>query len=225
MKDLTVIYLTANMVPESFTKYQRKVLLEAIGDLPLISVSRKPIDFGENIIDDGVKSTDNIYRQMLRAAKLAKTEYVAVAEDDVLYPKEHFTFYRPEKDAFAYNQNRFALFNWGTPTYSWRNRKSNCTLIAPRELLIEALEERFAKYPVAIPEEKVGELGRGRIEKNLGVKLRKSVEVFSETSVIQINHRDGSETSQKRRSKNKGPIKAFDIPFWGKAADLIKHYA
>ncbi len=224
MKDLTIIYLTASQIPENFATYQRKVLLEAIGDYPLVSISRKPLDFGQNLLDTGVKGPDNIYRQMLKGAKLALTDYVAIAEDDVLYPQEHFTFYRPEIDTFAYNQNRFALFNWGTPTYSWRNRKSNCSLIAPRKLMIEALEERFARHPKAIPDRMVGELGRGRIEKNLGVTQRKSIEVFSEISIIQINHRNGSDSTQLRRSKNLGPIKAYDIPFWGKASELIKHY-
>ena len=40
--------------------------------------------------------------------------------------------------------------------------------------IIEALEERFAKYPESIPEKLVGELGRERIERNLGVTLRKA---------------------------------------------------
>lgn len=224
MKDLTIIYLTASQIPETFAKYQRGILLEAIGDYPLISISREPLNFGTNVLDVGQKCLDNIYRQMLRGAKLAETDYVAIAEDDVLYSKEHFTFYRPNKDTFAYNQNRFALFNWGIPTYSWRNRKSNCSLIAPRKLMIEALEERFAKYPDAIPDKMVGELGRDRVEKNIGVTLRKSIEVFSEVSIVQINHRNGSDHTQFRRSKNLGPIKAYDIPFWGKASELIKHY-
>ena len=224
MKDLTIIYLTASKIPEAFAEYQRKVLLEAIGDYPLISVSRKPLDFGKNILDNGEKGVDNIYRQMLRAAKVAETKYVAIAEDDALYNKEHFNFYRPEKDTFAYDQNRFALFTWGVPTYSWRNRKSNCSLIAPRKLMIEALEERFAKYPESIPEKLVGELGRERIERNLGVTLRKSVEVFSEVSVIQINHEAGSECPQVKHKKRLGQIKAYDIPHWGRAEDLLKKY-
>lgn len=225
MKDLTIIYLTASQIPETFAEYQRKILLEAIGDYPLISISRKPLDFGKNLLDTGDKSLDNIYRQMLRGAKLAETDYVAIAEDDVLYPKEHFTFCRPDKETFAYNQNRLALFTWGVPTYSWRNRKSNCSLIAPRKLMIEALEERFAKYPSKIPDKLSGELGRNRVEKNLGITLRKSVEVFSEISIIQINHDSASEGSQIRHTKRFGPIKAYDIPFWGKASELIKHYA
>jgi hypothetical protein len=224
MKDLTIIYLTANKIPETFAKYQRKILLEAIGDYPLISISRKPMDFGHNLPDDGEYGYLNIYRQMLRVAKIATTDYVAIAEDDVLYPPEHFSFYRPEKDTFAYNQNRFALFTWGVPTYNWRNRKSNCTLIAPRLLMIEALEERFAKYPGnTMPKEYIGELGRERIDKMLKVQIRKSIEVYSERSVIQINHCQATENAQAKRRKALGPIKAFDIPFWGKAEDLIKN--
>lgn len=224
MQDLTVIYLTANQIPEFFAEYQRKTLKEAAGNYPIISLSRKPLDFGTNILQVGPKCADTIYREMLRGAKLATTPYVAVAEDDTFYPKEHFNFYRPEKDTFAYNQNRFSLFTWGVPTYSWRNRKSNATLIAPRELLIEALEERFKKYPESIPERIVGELGRPMVERNLGVTIRKSVEVFSEISVIQVNHDRGSDDRARRHRKALGPIKAYDIPHWGRAEDLIKNY-
>lgn len=223
MTDLTVIYLTASELKDSFAEYARKVLLEAIGDTPLISVSRKPLDFGMNLLDDGERSTDNIYRQMLRAAKLATTEYIAIAEDDCLYHENHFTFYRPEKDTFAYDQNRFALFTW-EPIYSWRDRVSNCSLIAPRELLIEALEERFAKYPNKIPDNIVGELGRGRVERNLRVTERKSVKMFAEVSIIQFNHDNASEDRQVRHRKKLGQIKCYDIYYWGKATDLIKHY-
>lgn len=224
MQDLTVIYLTASEIKESFAEYQRKILLEAVGDRPLISISRKPLDFGQNILDDGQRCYSNIYRQMLRAAKIATTPFMAVAEDDVLYPKEHFDFFRPEKDTFAYNQSRWALFTWGEPTYNWRNRKSNCSLIAPRELMIEALEERFAKYPDGTPPEKTGELGRWRVEKQLGLTLRKSAEVFSKVPIIQINHESATEQRQVGRRKALGPLKAYDIPFWGKAEDIVKHY-
>ncbi|MFA5071889.1 MAG: hypothetical protein WC938_03600 [Candidatus Paceibacterota bacterium] len=222
--DMTVIYLTANLIPEKFANFQRDILLEAIGYTPLISVSRKPLDFGLNIIDDGKKCTHNIYVQMLRAAKIAKTKYVAVAEDDALYHESHFTFHRPADDVFAYDQNRLALFTWNEPIYHWRNRRSNCSLIAPRELLIEALEERFAKWPNGIPENIVGELGRGMVERNLKVTERKSEDVFNKFSIIHFNHEAASELRQRIHRKSYGPIKAYDIPIWGKASDLVKKY-
>lgn len=224
MPDLTILYLTASQIPEVFAEYQRRILLEAIGDYPLISLSREPLNFGQNVLQIGPKCLDTIYREMLRGAKLAETPYVAVAEDDTLYPREHFNFYRPEPDTFAYNQNRFSLFTWGVPTYSWRNRKTNATLIAPRELMIEALEERFAKYPNSIPENIVGELGRGMVERNLKVTLRNSIEVYSEISVIQVNHPAGLDDRARRRRKALGPIKAYDMPHWGRAEEIVKMY-
>jgi hypothetical protein len=222
--DLTIIYLTASEINEDFAKEQRQLLLEAAGNYPIISVSRKPLDFGLNIIDDGKRCSSNIYQQMLRAAKIAKTDYIAVAEDDTLYCKEHFTCYRPEKDTFAYNQHRVALFTWGRPTYSWRNRKSNCSLIAPRKLLIKALEERFAKYPNGTPPKHTGELGRERIEKKLGLKHYNSIEVYSKYAIIQFNHDTATEERQVNHKKRMGPIRFYDMPYWGRARDIVKKY-
>ncbi len=224
MNDITILYLTASEVPESFATYVRETLLKAVKDAPIISVSRKPLDFGINILDNGERSLSNIYYQMLRAAKIATTPYVAMAEDDTLYHESHFSFYRPPLDTFAYNQNRFALFTWDSSLYSWRNRKSNCSLIAPRELLIEALEERFTKWPQGTPENLSGELGRKMVEDGLGITRRKSVEVFGPVSVIQVNHDNASEKRQIKHRKAHGPIKAYDLYHWGHAKDLVLHY-
>lgn len=223
MADLTVIFITASNQPEEWTKFHRKVLEEAIKDFPLITVSRKPLRWGINLLDEEKKSLSNIYFQILRAAKLAKTPYIAIAEDDTLYPREHFTFYRPPLDTFLYNQNRLALFTW-EPIYSWRNRKSNCSLIAPRELLIEALEERFKKWPQGTPDKLSGEVGRGTIERGLGITERKSMEKFSTVSLIQFNHENASEERQVRHRKSLGNIRALDIPHWGPAKELVKNY-
>lgn len=224
MNDLTIIFLTTNKIPQSFAEFHKQHLLIAAKDYPIITVSREPVNIGTNIIDTGTIGYENIYHIMLRAAKLATTPYIAIAEDDTLYPPMHFEFYRPPLDTFAYNQNRFSLFNWGVPTYNWRNRKANTTLIAPRELTIEALEERFAKHPNGIRNEHIGELGRANIDKWLGVTVRKSIEVHSELSVIQINHDGGGDDRANRHRKALGPIKAFDIPHWGTASELILKY-
>lgn len=222
MKDITIIYLTASLIPESFAKYQRHVLLEAIENSPLISVSRKPLNFGINILDDKEKSESNIYYQMLRAARLAKTDYIAIAEDDTLYPKEHFSAYRPEQNTFAYNFNRLALFTWSTPMYSWFQRASNCALIAPRKLAVEALSERFKKYPNGTPSGLTGELGRA--ERYLKLPKRNVEEFYTDTSIIQFNHDFATEAYQRLHKKRWGSLRSFDIPYWGKAADLVSHF-
>lgn len=220
--NLTVLYLTANEVPEVWAEYQRSVLNRVIYTrYPLISISRKPINFGKNILDTEEKSIFNIYKQMLVGAKIATTPYVAVVEDDVLYAYDHFEF-RPPLDAFAYDMNRLGLFTWKKdPMYFWKNRVSNSMLIAPRELMIEALEERI-KSPMFYKIH--GELGRNNIESKMGVTLRNKIEFYSETSSIRFDHDFGYDHAARHHRKKEGPIKAYDIPGWGKASELVKKF-
>jgi hypothetical protein len=221
--DLTVIYLTCNKHPKGFAEFQRKTLVDAMGEAKLISVSREPLDFGKNILDTGKESHINMYYQLMEAAKVADTPYIAVAEDDVLYSKEHFTTFRPPEDGFAYNMSRWSLYTW-KPIYSIKQRISNCTLIAPRKKLIEAWEERFKKYPGdSMPSYFVCELTRNSYERQLVVTEHKRYEFFSEVPVIHLNHDVGKDGLGRR--KGLGQIKAYDIPVWGKAEELIKRYA
>lgn len=220
--DLTVIFLTTNRLPQRWVDYHWDVLNTARGQYPLISISRTPLP-GDNLIDTDIPGYRNIYRQLLRGAKVATTEFIAVAEDDTLYPPAHFYFHRPAPDVFAYNNHRWALFTWGIPTYNIRQRLSNATLIAPRALTIAALEERFARWPgESMPYNCVGELGRVRIERNLGVTSRVSEVVYSVPGVVQFNHDLGGEPRQREHRKSMGQIQAFDIPQWGRADELVK---
>lgn len=220
--DLTILYLTANEVPEKWAQFQRATLLDSTGNkLPIVSISRKPINFGHNILDTEEKSIFNIYFQMLKGARFVDTPFVAVVEDDVLYSWEHFQF-RPAEDEFAYDMNRLGLFTWSrNPMYFWKNRVSNSMLIAPTKLMIEALEERF-KSPMAYKIH--GELGRNNIEEKLGITLRKKVEYFAEESSIRFDHDFGYDHASRYHRKKEGPIRAYDIPRWGKSVDLVKHF-
>ena len=222
--DITAIFLTLNKMPERWVDFHMKVLKEAIDDMPVITVSRKPINFGINIIDTDEPGYVNIYRQLLNGAKIAKTKYIATVEDDCLYSKNHFIRFRPKDDEFAYNRNRWSVFSWGEPQYSLRQRLSNCSLVAPRELLIEALTERFDKYNGNPPENWMGECGRNKLEKALGITLRKQVDFFSNISIVQLSHPLGTEKRQQEQWKAHAQIRAFDIPHWGKAEDIIKYY-
>jgi hypothetical protein len=101
--DLTVIYFTASVGKEDFETEIRKTLLETIQplDLPLISVSQKPLDFGENIcVGDVGVSSSNGFRQLQIGAKAAKTKFVCIAESDYLYPRQYFEFIPEREDTF-----------------------------------------------------------------------------------------------------------------------------
>lgn len=220
MNDLTIIFLTLNKVPKKWTKYHRQVLTEAIGGTAIITISKKPLDWGINLIQKS-EGHVNIYQQILRGAKLAKTVFIAIAEDDTLYPKEHFANFRPPMDSFGYNMNRWGILTWGNPIYFLRQRMANCTMIAPRELTIEALEERFKK---GVPEEKCGELGQEKIERRLGVTPRKSAGFYTKAPILSYSHDFALDPRERDHKKVVREIRAFDIPTWGRAEDIVKKF-
>lgn len=189
MNDLTVIYYTSNLISDYFANNVRERLLLSTRGIPLISVSQKPITFGVNICV-GLLSQHvfNLYQQILTETKTAKTKYVVMAEDDILYSPEHFTEYRPANDVFGYNMNKWGLYTWKAPIFNFKNRHSMSSLIARRNLLIEALEERFNKYPTleSIPKDVFGE--PGRYEGHLGVKKQKMEDWRSSIPNIIFSH-------------------------------------
>jgi len=216
MNDLTVIFLTVNRVPEKWAEYQKSVLLEAIEDTQVITISKEPMDWGLNLIQDAEPSVQNIYRQVLRGAKLATTPYIAIAEDDCLYCREHFEF-RPPLDTYAYDMTRWGLFTWGIPTYYYKNRISNAMMVAPRELVIESLEERFNTYPNT----EIGELGK---EKGTKLDRKNTMTYWSTTSSIFLSHVNAIDRLEQTKKKRMGMVRAFDIPKWGKAADIAAKF-
>lgn len=232
MSDLTILYITASEVPDNWFRFQLKHFLKAAHGHEIISVSRQSLDLGMNLIDDSPKCYWNIYMQMLRACQLATTKYVAMAEDDVLYTPEHFNDFRPPIDAVSYDRSRWSLFSWeAEPIFCLRQRISNCSLIAPRQLLIEALEERQAKWPMGAPQELVGEVGREKVDRRLKVTARKCIEWWCKNPIIHLNHLTGTDvgeygrnTAGRRLVKPHGQIKAIEIPHWGKASEIVSHY-
>jgi hypothetical protein len=220
--DITAIFLTLNRMPPGWTAYHMTVLKSALGSIPVISISRLPMNFGTNLIDEGPHCYVNYYRQLLRGAMAATTKYIAAVEDDTLYHESHFRRVRPADDEFAYNRARWSIFSWGEALYSLRNRISNCSCIAPRQLMVDALTERLS-LP-RLHEGMMGECGRNDMEERLGVTLRKKIDFFSRVPLVQLSHEGGTESRQKDRKKSHAEIRAYDIPHWGKAADLLKHY-
>lgn len=238
--DLTIIYLTASEHPSHWEDFHRRHLLEAVGDYPIITVSRKPVNntmevngqlvtvaklSDRLILDIEPQSHRNMYRQLLKACKLATTPYIATAESDTLYPKEHFTFFRPKLDEVAYDMSRWTLFTWKPDLFSLRYRISNCTLLAPREYYIEALEERYGDNATC-RQDIIGEVGRHLHEETLGITPRKSVNVWCPMSTVQINHENGTNYREAHHPKQKrmGEVKAYEIPQWGRAVELAKEY-
>jgi hypothetical protein len=226
MSDLTIIFLTENTLPKRFMKFQRKHLLRAAGDNEMVTMSRKPmVGFGKNILQDRPRGLHNIYRQLWRGAKAAKTEFVAVAEDDTLYPPDHFQMERlRHKNAFSYNQHNWKLFNWGPPVFHWRMNYVNYCFIADRQLLVDTLGVRMDS---TLPEEHramSSEPGKRWASKALGIPHPTTLKVWGKRAVVTFNHDMGFDIHAQEHRKPMGPIRATEIPYWGRAEDLVRRW-
>jgi len=229
--DFTVLYISACQMPKRWTEFQVAHLLKACGDAPILSITRQPMALGTNIPQEGPHCYWTIYMSMLRGAELAKTPFVAMAEDDVLYTWEHYHQFRPPMNAVSYDRSRWSLFTWDpNPIFCLRQRLNNSTLIAPRDLLVKVLTDRKNRWPDGRPDAVVGEVGRPIIERNLKEPHTEMVEWYCTNPVIQLNHPTGTDKGSSVRAdgrhmvKKHGQIKAVEIPYWGKAADIVRIY-
>lgn len=145
MDSLTVIYYTSNQEDEGFENKIRQSLLETIGDLPLISVSQKPIDLGKNIcVGDVGLSNQNIRRQFQIGAIEAKTKYVCTAEADFLYTPGYFNEvrYRPKvDDAIYYADNLYVL--WHHKAGFRTKRQSEGAIVVNRDFIISEISKLY----------------------------------------------------------------------------------
>ena len=104
MNDLTVLFYSANTENEKFEWHIRNNILRLKGDLPLISVTQKPLqDFGQNIcVGEHFNCYGNEFRQIQIGLREVKTTYVITAEADVLYPPEYFLYQPTDADYYRY---------------------------------------------------------------------------------------------------------------------------
>lgn len=108
----TLIYYTANQEDPKFEQKIIDNLKKQAGDIPIISVSRKPIDLGKNIcVGEKPICYSNSFKQLLIGLEEAKTDFCISAESDCLYPPEYFMFTPPLKDQVYRYSNVYVYFD------------------------------------------------------------------------------------------------------------------
>lgn len=255
MKDLSIIYYTSNFLEKTnpfFLKNTKDQLVKAIGDLPLIVVSHKPV--GKRTFEgytgeytNLVAGVDfepyregrhhlNIYQQIMIGAEHAKTKYVAMAEDDILYSRSHFTsrelvhLMSLDLGKMLYDMNKVSIFTWtDPPIFSFRSKRMVVNqLIAPSKILAEAMRERFSRL------EELIEGGRsedsilkfwgdpGRYERHLGVSVQQTHQFYSQSPSIVFTHPKAYGYLNHGSRKAHGDIRIVELLEWGRAEDIMK---
>lgn len=227
MSELTIVYYTANAIPSVFALLIRQHLKKSIGGTPAIIVSHKPTAdfFANNIIVDLPRHHLNIYRQALIGAKAAKTKYIALCEDDVLYSPEHFK-HRPQLGRFAYNMNYWNITTWGDPLFTQKlgGRRNLGNLICERDLFIKAMEERFLRWPEDSKIDLSIWAEPSKYERQLDVSVQQHEEFCTNPPNIMFSHQTALSFGGLGTRKRAGEVRAVQIPYWGDATNIRSIY-
>lgn len=214
--DITAVYYTAEVAPSSFTATTMTKLLESLDGIPLVVIKLE---------DPSLRSHFQIYRQALEGAKQAKTTYIALCEDDELYSPAHFQ-YRPRKTPFAYNLAYWGVYTWqDPPMYNYKGRKNLGNLICDRVAFIQAMEERFAKYPDPQGHHLKDIWAEpGKYERQLGVPVQETEDFYTNPPNIKFSHETELSFAGLGKRKKAGTMRAFDIPYWGHVNNIRSIY-
>lgn len=214
-----MLYYTDNQLDERIMKIVQKNLEVQSNGHKIVSVSLKPLGFGENIVLPLDRGYLTMAKQQLAGLEALDTDIVFMVEHDILYPSCHFDFTPPKKDVFYYNLNWWKVrVDDGQALHFRAKQVSGCC--AYRDILIEYFRNR-----VRLMES--GEIG-GRRHFEPGNKFhdayaKQTTHGFdtwnSEIPYVDIRHK----TTVSRnvfdpsgyRSKVQDWVLADEIPGWG----------
>lgn len=138
-----IIYYTDNSLEEPIFSTVQKTI--AASNLPIVSVSLKPIDFGANLVINLPPNIVTMIRQIVKGLEESNSHHVFFCEHDVLYPLSHFDFTPPTDNIYYYNTN---VWRWDYP----KNRAirydrliSLSGLCANRNLALNHYKKRLEK--------------------------------------------------------------------------------
>lgn len=208
--DRSIIYYSANTEELEFEQRIIEDLKKKAKDIPIISVTRKPIDLGINIcVGEQPVCYTNEWRQLLIGLKAAKTKYCMTAESDCLYSEDYLTFTPPRDDTMYYYDNLYLV--WKRHNGFWKkNTPCEGAEICNREYWISQLEHLLGN----------GWKPKGRRwESKIVKKFFPNKETFTGNGVITF--KTGNGLSSRSVFINN---KLREIPYWGNIKEIKNKY-
>lgn len=105
-----IIYYTDNKLPDPIFSIVQTHIKKS--NLPITSVSLKPIDFGQNLSLNLEPCFITMVKQITAALEASDADIIFFCEHDVLYPTSHFEFEPKKDDIFYYNDH---VWRWKYP--------------------------------------------------------------------------------------------------------------
>lgn len=214
MSKKVIIYYTSNRENPEFENRVQKNILN-VTDLPIISVSQKPIDFGKNIcVGDVGASGFNMFRQVQIALKASDADYVISAESDCLYPPDYFNF-MPLFDDACYRDTNLYVMPDARDYYFYKKEGATHAQVVGRKYYLETLNKLFEGAPQWSTD-----------EKNFPKERWKKDDIFDSYSyfftdnpVVQIKTHKGM---RYYTHSDRTPINSID--YWGDGRKIRSYY-
>jgi len=143
----TIVYYTANRENEKFENKVIENILNIRGDIPIISVSQKPLDFGENIcVGELEQNYKNAFKQCLIGCEKATSDYVFLTESDCLYPEGYFNFQPTDLNTIYTYDNVWLMWNRENRTRFYKHGTTAGSIVVGRKFYIEMLKDGMPNF-------------------------------------------------------------------------------
>lgn len=213
----TILYYTSNRETPEFEKRITDNLLSVCGDLPIISISQKPINLGKNIcVGDVGASGFNMFRQILIGCKAAKTRFIITAEADCLYPPDYFKFI-PERDDICYRNANTYILGLRRDYFYKKFEGGTWAQVIGRKFYIRRLEYLFKDAPEWSVDEKNFPKERGKGE---DIFPADQVERFK-TKYPCISIKSGR---GMRHYSHSDRVPIYKLLYWGDSKEFRRKY-
>jgi glycosyltransferase involved in cell wall biosynthesis len=136
-------FYTDNRVAPGILNAVRARLEASLNGYRLVTVSLKPLDFGENIVLNLRRGYLAMAKQQLAGLERLDTDIAFMVEHDILYPPCHFDFTPPRKDVFYYNLNWWKCRSSDGQALHFKAKQVS-GLCAYRDILVDYYRKRVA---------------------------------------------------------------------------------
>lgn len=210
MRDLTIVYVSSNQEDPKFEEAVRKMLLKNCGDLPIISVTQKPVNLGTNICVGEVGASGfNFCRQVQIGVEAAKTKFVISAESDCIYPPDYFEV-RPEMDSIPYRNTNIYVQKY-RKDYACKKHTSTFAQVVGRDFYLRRLKYLFEGQPKWSME-------LTNFPKEIGKPLfEEFIHYKGQNPCLSMKTGRGM-----RKHSHTDEIPVYELPYWGNLGKLFR---
>ena len=207
-----IIYISSNREKPEFENKIIGDMLSKKDDLPVFSVTQKPMELGTNkAVGDVGTSGFNFCRQLQMVVELAEVDYVISCEADCLYAPDYYTFIPPEPGKVYRNSNNYVL----PYKKDYFHSKSSQTAfqVADRKFLLDRLNHLLEGQPQWNTKMK-------NFPKEIGKPFLRGWETFK-TKYACFGIKTGR---GMRKHTVSGKEKVYELPYWGTAREVRDRY-